>query len=180
MSTITVVTGGASSGKTRWAINYFAACDNVLYIHTDKELSEDIKRRIEYNNSKNDVMWDIREDVKEPLELVKDHKFFIFDGLVSYTRQVIKRECDDAAQLKYEQKKRIEKQIIDEVQSMIACVEKVHGDMVIITVETGFSLPSDDKALATEREIIGFVNQRIANIAQEVYLSASGIQFRIR
>ena len=170
MSTITLVTGGAASGKTRWAINYFATCDNVLYIHTDKQLSEDIRRRIEYNNSKNDVMWDIMDDVHDPCELIKDHKFFIFDGLVSYTQQIIAKECDNIAELK----------VISDVQNMIEAVEKLHGDMVIVTVETGFSVVPTDPSQAMLRKIVGFVNQRIANIAQEVYLSASGIQFRIR
>ncbi len=180
MSTITLVTGGAASGKTRWAINYFATCDNVLYIHTDKQLSEDIRRRIEYNNSKNDVMWDIMDDVHDPCELIKDHKFFIFDGLVSYTQQIIAKECDNIAELTYEQQKKIELKVISDVQNMIEAVEKLHGDMVIVTVETGFSVVPTDPSQAMLRKIVGFVNQRIANIAQEVYLSASGIQFRIR
>lgn len=180
MSTITVVTGGAKSGKTRWAINYFATCDNVLYINTAESVSEDIKRRIEFNNSKNDVMWEMLENVKDPCELISGHKFFIFDGLASYTQRVIDREISDPSDLSYEQKKRIEGKIISDVQSMMDTVERLHGDMVIITVETGFSVIPTDPKQALLREVIGSVNQRIANIAQEVYLSASGIQFRIK
>lgn len=180
MSTITLVTGGAASGKTRWAINYFSTCDNVLYIHTDKKLSEDIRRRIEFNNSKNDVMWEIMDDVSDPCELIKDHKFFIFDGLATYTQRIIDKETDDTTTITYEQKKKIEARIISDVQSMMQQVEKLHGDMVIVTVETGFSVVPEDPRLAFFREVVGVVNQRIANIAQEVFLSASGIQFRIK
>lgn len=180
MSTITVVTGGAASGKTRWAINYFATCDNVLYIHTGAKLSEDIKRRIEFNNTKNDVLWEILDDVNDPCSLIKDHKFFIFDGLVSYTKKVLAAECDDVANVPYEQKKKIEAKIIADVQGMMSDVEKLKGDMVIVTVETGFSITPDDPYQAVLREIVGTVNQRIANIAQEVYLSTSGIQFKIK
>ena len=180
MSTITVVTGGAKSGKTRWAINYFATCDNVLYINTGEKVSEDIRRRIEFKNRKNDVMWEILENVKDPCELIEGHKFFIFDGLASYTMRIIDREAGDPEQLSYESRKRIEAKIISDIQSMMQAVERLHGDMVIITVETGFSLVPDDKKQALLREVIGSVNQRIANIAEEVYLSASGIQFRIK
>ncbi len=180
MSTITLVTGGAASGKTRWAINYFATCDNVLYIHTGEKLSEDIRRRIEFNNNKNDNIWDILDDVKEPASLIKDHKFFIFDGLVSYTKNVITKSCEDVTNISYEKKKEIEAKIIADVQGMMQDVEKLKGDMVIITVETGFSITPDDSYQAALREIVGTVNQRIANIAQEVYLSTSGIQFKIK
>lgn len=180
MSTITVVTGGAASGKTRWAINYFATCDNVLYIHTGAKLSEDISRRIEFNNTKNDVLWEIHDDVSDPCSLIKDHKFFIFDGLVSYTKRVFAAECDDFANISYEKKKELEGKIIADVQSMIQGVEKLKGDMIIVTVETGFSITPNDPYQAVLRQIVGAVNQRIANIAQEVYLSTSGIQFKIK
>ncbi|MBQ4096412.1 MAG: bifunctional adenosylcobinamide kinase/adenosylcobinamide-phosphate guanylyltransferase [Oscillospiraceae bacterium] len=181
MSTITVVTGGAASGKTRWAINYFATCDNVLYIHTGKTLSEDIRRRIEFNNAKNEIMWDILDDVDNPCELIKDHKFFIFDGIVSYTKKIMSKEIgDDVSSVTYEQKKSLEAKIIADVQGMMHDVEKLKGDMVIITVETGFSVSPTDPYQALLREIVGTVNQRIANIAHEVYLSTSGIQFKIK
>lgn len=180
MSTITLVTGGAASGKSRWAINYFATCDNVLYINTSEKIPESIRRRIEFNCSKNDVMWELLENVDNPCKLILGHKFFIFDGLASYTQRAINEEFDDAASISYEQKKKIEKKIVNDVQEMMSLVEALHGDMVIITVETGFSVEPDDPRLAIFREIVGVVNQRIANIAQEVFLSASGIQFRIK
>lgn len=52
--------------------------------------------------------------------------------------------------------------------------------MIIITLETGFSVTPADPAQVAFREILGAVNQRIANMSNEVYLSASGIQFNIK
>ena len=63
---------------------------------------------------------------------------------------------------------------------MITVAPELNGAMVIVTIEPGFSPCPKDKEQLYFREIMGAVNQRIANTAQEVYLSASGIQFRIK
>jgi adenosylcobinamide kinase/adenosylcobinamide-phosphate guanylyltransferase len=59
-------------------------------------------------------------------------------------------------------------------------VEELNGALVIITIEPGFSVMPLNSAQTAFRDIMGFVNQRIANTAQEVYLSVSGIQFKIK
>ena len=52
--------------------------------------------------------------------------------------------------------------------------------MIVITLETGFSVAPTDPRQIAFRKILGSVNQRIANSSDEVYFSASGIQFKIK
>ena len=59
-------------------------------------------------------------------------------------------------------------------------VVEINGALVIITLEPGFSVMPLSSEQTSFRDILGAVNQRIANTAQEVYLSVSGIQFRIK
>ena len=59
-------------------------------------------------------------------------------------------------------------------------VMEVNGAMVIITVEPGFSVYPMDNEQSSFIDIMGAVNQRIANTAQEVYLSVSGIQYKLK
>ena len=63
---------------------------------------------------------------------------------------------------------------------MIDAIKEKDGSMIIITLETGFSVIPENRAQAVFRVILGNVNQRIANISDEVYFSASGIQFKIK
>lgn len=56
----------------------------------------------------------------------------------------------------------------------------IDGTMITITLETGFSVTPENHEQAIFREILGNVNQRIANTSHDVYLSASGIQFKIK
>ena len=180
MARTILVTGGGASGKSRWAISQFAACDNVLYICPSR-LDDDTRNRIEYSNNKNYVQWDIREDVtSEPRTLFNRHKFAVFDDLSAYTVRVMQEMCPDIEQMNSELEKTIEKRIINDVMGMYEEIKLIEGDIVIITLETGFSLEPEDKELLARRTILGVVNQRIANESSDVYLSASGIQFKIK
>lgn len=178
MSKSLLITGGASSGKSRWAATYFAACDYVLYLKSGESMDHDTLARIEYSNNQHGVEWDIVvSDETSPADKVGDHKFVIFDSLSSYSGLVINEMCPDPAKLDEEMKKAIEKRIIDDITALREKVEENDGSMIIITIETGFSDPSDK---SFRRDILGRINQRIANSSEEVYFSASGIQFKIK
>ncbi|MGN0589423.1 MAG: bifunctional adenosylcobinamide kinase/adenosylcobinamide-phosphate guanylyltransferase [Ruminiclostridium sp.] len=180
MGNITLITGGAGSGKTRWAISYFKTCDNVLFLNTAKTLHEDTRHRMEYSNNENNVEWVVANDVKNPVEHIKDHKFFIFDNLGSYTSNVMHEIAADIENITTEERDKIRSVVVDNVIECMNKVSELNGAMVIVTIEPGFSPCPKDKEQLYFREIMGAVNQRIANTAQEVYLSASGIQFRIK
>lgn len=181
MANSILITGGASSGKSRFAVTSFAAFDYVLYLRTGEDLNGDITHRIEFSTDKYGVEWDVvHKQTLTPSEEIKDHKFVILDSVSSYTRNVIKEMCTKESDLTDEMKKQIEKRVIDEISSMRERVSENHGSIIIITLETGFSVRPTDRAQAAYRDILGRVNQRIANTCDEAYFSVSGIQFKIR
>lgn len=180
MSRTTLITGGAASGKSRWAISYFEACNNVLYLDTSPKIDQDTLSRIKYSNEHNMVEWEIIANVQEPLDFIKDHKFFILDNLASYTSNVIKSMCPNVELLNNRMMKEIQKKIIDDITSVMNEIVELDANLIIITIEPGFSVTPMNKEQQNFREILGAVNQRIANICNEVYLSASGIQFKIK
>ena len=180
MARTILVTGGSASGKSRWAISQFVACDNVLYI-CPGEMDADTRNRIEYGNKNNYVEWDIRENVtSDPQGLYNRHKFVIFDNLYDYTVKVMEQMCPDIADCDSDMEKVIAKRIIEDVMDMQDETRLIEGDLVVITLETGFSIAPEDPTLKALRKILGIVNQRIANVSSDVYLSASGIQFKIK
>lgn len=180
MARTILLTGGAASGKSRWAVSQFAACDNVLYI-CPGVLDEDTKNRIAFSNHKNYVEWDIHENVVEdPKALFNKHKFVVFDSMDMYTDVVIKQMCPDISAMNPELEKEIEKRIIDDILGIHDEIRLIEGDVVVITLETGFSMEPKDPFVRSKRKILGMVNQRIANMSSDVYLSASGIQFKIK
>ena len=181
MSKTILVTGGAASAQSRWAVSYLAACDYVLYLAVADEVDHDTMGRIEYGNKHNFVEWDIKTGaVKAPTEFITDHKFVIFDSLAAYTSKVMNDMCPDLSKIDEQTKKDIEKKIIADISEMYDKIMVIDGTMITITLETGFSVTPENHDQAVFREILGNVNQRIANMSNEVYLSASGIQFKIK
>ena len=180
MANSILITGGSASGKSRFAVSHFHCCDYVLYLKAGSDLDADTKQRIKFENEKQGVQWDIvRFDTPNPAELVQDHKFVIFDSLSSFAAIIINEVCG-TDEITDAVKKTVEKTIIEKIQDLREKVEENFGSLTIITLETGFSVTPVDKHLAVFREILGHVNQRIANTSDEVYFSASGIQFKIK
>ncbi len=181
MAKTMLITGGAASGKSRWAVSYFSACDYVLYLCVTDAVDNDTMHRIEYGNKQNFVEWDIKTNADNNLaEYVTDHKFVILDNLAAYASKIINKMCPNPDDMTIELKKDIEKKIIDDISEIYDQVMVIDGSMIVITLETGFSVLPGNREQQNFREILGTVNQRIANMSNEVYLSASGIQFKIK
>ncbi|MCL2078074.1 MAG: bifunctional adenosylcobinamide kinase/adenosylcobinamide-phosphate guanylyltransferase [Oscillospiraceae bacterium] len=180
MSKITFITGGAASGKSRCAISYFASCDNVLYMFISKHIDEETKKRIEYNCEKNDVTWDIATGAEDLISMVTGRKFTILDNLGAYVNKVKSKICPNIEDMDDEVKRDIEKQAIKDISELIDFVRDANANLLIISTELGFGPTPLDKDQRYFREILGNVNQRIANISTDVYLSTSGVPFKIK
>jgi len=180
MSKIAFITGGAASGKSRWAVSSFASCDNVLYMVISDRIDDDTMARIDYNCKKNDVEWDIKTSVKNIIEAADGRKFTILDNLGAYVNMIIAEKCPDLSDMTDELRKDIEKQAKSEVTTLMDIVKEANANLLIISTELGFGPLPESREQRWFREIIGNVNQRIANLSNEVYLSASGIPFKIK
>ncbi len=175
-----LITGGANSGKARWAIRYFAHCRDVAYITSNDDMEEDLRKRMEITNEQNGVKWDVIRYDGTPADIISnDHNFFIFDGLPEYTLALLGMTSDTDI-ISEEKAKAVKKQVIQDVSDMMQKAQNVNADLIIITLETGFSVVPPHSAQQIFRDILCSVNQRIANIADEVYLSVSGIQMQIK
>ena len=181
MAKTILLTGGFASGKSRWVVTYFNACDYVLYLCPDEEMDPDILKRIKYANEKNYVEWDIMTGITDnPQTYVTDHKFVVLDSLAAYVKHNMNRMCPADQEVTEDMIKEVSKKVIDDITAMYETIRDNDGNMTIVTLETGFSAAPEDKREAAYCKILGIINQRIANISTEVYLSASGIQFRIK
>lgn len=180
MARTLLITGGANSGKARWAISYFESCDNVLYVTSNSDMDDDTKKRMDYSTQENYVTWTaVRHDGK-PADIVdEEHNYYIYDGLPEYVLSLLGISSDEdmVSQEKIEE---VTKQAIADINELIEKAEGVGGNLILITLEAGFSVNPFASGQKAFRECLSSVNQRIANVADEVYLSVSGIQMQIK
>lgn len=180
MSRKYLITGGANSGKARWAISYFSHCSSVAFITSNSDMDEELKKRLEFSNEQNGVKWDVIRHDGTPADVITgEHAFYIFDGLPEYTLSVLGIQSDDD-EVSKERAAQVKAKVIKDISDMIDKADSVGADIIIITLETGFSVVPPKPAQEEFRDILCSVNQRIANISDEVYLSVSGIQMQIK
>ena len=175
-----LITGGANSGKARWAISYFESCDNVLYVTSNSDIDDDTKKRMDYSTKENYVTWEaVRHDGK-PADIVDDdHKFYIYDGLPEYVLSLLGISSDED-EVSDEKIEAVTKQAIEDITGLIEKAGQNDANLIIITLEAGFSVNPFASGQRAFRDCLSSVNQRIANIADGVYLSVSGIQMQIK
>jgi adenosylcobinamide kinase/adenosylcobinamide-phosphate guanylyltransferase len=180
MAKISFITGGTSGGKSRWAISNFAACDNVLYMVISNNLDPDTASRIDYSCKERDIEWDIRLSADNLAEIADGRKFSILDNLGAYVNRISSQKCPNMDNITHEIRKDIEQQAIKDITELMEVVRDSNGNLIIISTELGYCPVPSEPNQRWFREILGNVNQRIANISNEVYLSASGITFKIK
>jgi adenosylcobinamide kinase/adenosylcobinamide-phosphate guanylyltransferase len=75
---------------------------------------------------------------------------------------------------------KLELKIVNEIETIIDSMKEKEGTHIIITNEVGLSLISEYKLGRIFTDIIGRVNQKIANRADQVYMIISGIELLVK
>jgi adenosylcobinamide kinase/adenosylcobinamide-phosphate guanylyltransferase len=75
---------------------------------------------------------------------------------------------------------RVEDRIFEEVSNLIETVNGKGLNLIIVTNEVGYSLVPESHIGRVFRDIQGRLNQRVAELADEVYLVSCGIPVRIK
>jgi adenosylcobinamide kinase/adenosylcobinamide-phosphate guanylyltransferase len=69
---------------------------------------------------------------------------------------------------------------LDEIDRLIAAAKATMGTVIFVTNEVGSGIVPDSPLARDFRDRAGILNQRIAAIAQEVYLMVFGQPLRIK
>lgn len=182
MGKIMLITGSEKSGKSRWAASCFDYCDNIQYLCTSPQLDKGTMDRIIYNESSRSVCWDMRFNFgfdALPDDLF-DYDNFIIDGIGDLAARTFlydrKTSCcfDD---YKFEKRK---EQFIFQTMEFVRKIKTSGGNAVVITDEIGFWQDLGGDETAAFKDVLCTLNQRLAVLADEVFFSVSGIQFKIK
>lgn len=176
---IVLVLGGARSGKSRFAERYAAACGGaVAYIATAEAGDEEMRRRISVHRQRRPATWRTWE---APLAAEKavaaaagEATVVLFDCLTIYTANLLAAAPTPAT-------------AAERQDYVLAAVEKLldaarHSDRTVIFVanEVGQGIVPDNPLAREYRDVAGWVNQRVAAAAAEVYLVVAGLAVEIK
>lgn len=172
MSKIIFITGGARSGKSRFAEELAQkTSDQVVYLATAQALDDEMKTRIQNHKARRPVQW---ITVEEPIELSK-----AIAGQNGKTR-VILADCLTLwisnllhANVEFEKANEMLSQVFQSVRTR-------NQTLILVSNEVGMGLVSEHPLGRTFTDLSGRVNQFVSREADEVYFMVSGIPLRIK
>lgn len=177
---IKLVTGGARSGKSRFAEDLYKDNKDVVYIATAKVMDNEMKERIRYHQDSRPVQWRTYEGNYKLTKALGEEKHYLLDCITILTSNMMFDLSKDVDYIDFHLQKRIEDQIIFELESLIKIIREKNFNLILVTNEVGCSIVPEHHISRVFRDIQGRVNQYIASLADEVYLVSCGIPVKIK
>lgn len=177
---ITLVTGGARSGKSRFAENIYKNKRDVVYIATSKVMDTEMEERIKLHRESRPVEWRTFEGNYNLYNGIGEEKNYLLDCITVLTSNIMFDISKDREYIDYGMQKDIENTVILEIQNLIHEIRLKGYNLTLVTNEVGDSIVPEYHISRVFRDIQGRVNQQIAQIADQVYLVCCGIPVKIK
>lgn len=186
MSKLVLITGGARSGKSRFAEKMAAEQgEKVVYIATAIAFDEGMKDRIKKHRQDRPGAWGTIERYKDFSAMKEDRAFIesdliLLDCITLMVTNLMLESNLDFDNCPMEDIDALEKNIFKEIVLLLDIIADHYKNAIIVTNEVGMGLVPPYRMGNIFRDIAGRMNQYIAGRADEVYLTVSGIEMKIK
>lgn len=182
---LSLVTGGARSGKSRFAEGLALKEHRVLYIATAIAFDEEMQARIRIHQDRRPESWGTLEghkDLDRALEPLKD--FFdcvLLDCLTVMTTNLMfddpAFDIDSATEA---QKEQLQDRILQQVQRICSWLKQNGKSGILVTNEVGLGIVPENRLARYFRDVAGRVNQLAAAEADEAWLICCGLPVKLK
>lgn len=172
---VTLVIGGARSGKSRFAQSLGASSRRAFYIATARPEDTEMEARIATHRQQRPAHWCT---IEAPLAIARaverrraDCDFLLLDCLTVWLSNFCWEHRDKP-------EREIETAAIMEVGRVASPAAEAH--VVLVTNEVGCALVPDTRLGRFFRDLQGRINQEAARLADQVFLVVAGIPVPIK
>jgi adenosylcobinamide kinase/adenosylcobinamide-phosphate guanylyltransferase len=183
---IIYVTGGARSGKSRFAEKTVSEIGNrIAYIATAIPFDDGMKDRIAKHQSQRPSTWATIEQYKD-FEKLKSNMAFseadalIFDCATVMITNLMMDSGYDFDTVAVEAVNALEQEIAKEMMQLLSICREAEKNLVIVSNEVGLGLVPSYRMGNFFRDIQGRINQLLAIEADAVHFVVSGIPLQIK
>ncbi len=186
MGKIHLIIGGARSGKSTYAEKCAKeASQHVLYLATATVTDSDMAARIQRHRESRPQTWETIEQFKRFESIVEDERFIkseviLLDCLTIMMTNLMFDEPIDYDQTTQEVINVVEQKIWQEVKMLLDLTKAYDKTLMVVSNEVGMGLVPPYKLGNYFRDISGRMNQRVAEIADEVTFVAVGLPLRLK
>ncbi|MGI6152758.1 MAG: bifunctional adenosylcobinamide kinase/adenosylcobinamide-phosphate guanylyltransferase [Christensenellaceae bacterium] len=185
MGQITFITGGARSGKSKFAQKLAddRAID-IAYVATAVETDMEMRARIEHHRASRPLDWQTYEYPYNLLDCFRNthHQLYLVDCVTAYITNLLIRIMPESAEenIELDTIYNVESQIKQEMQEIAAFMRADDAEYVVVSNEVGMGIVPEYVLSRVFRDISGRANQLFAEAADEAYFIVSGIPMRIK
>jgi adenosylcobinamide kinase/adenosylcobinamide-phosphate guanylyltransferase len=172
------VTGGARSGKSRFAEQFaeqLAVGREVAYIATAVAGDDEMKNRIALHRARRPAAWrTIESPTASGSAIVQAAcSVVLLDCLTLLASNIFLAVAPEGEQ-------RARTAVLSAVDRLLADVARLPGDLIIVSNEVGWSIVPGTDYGRWFRDVLGEANHRVASAAATVTLLVAGCPLRIK
>ena len=165
---MTLVLGGARSGKSAFAESLARNQGQGVYVATAERIDNEMVRRIEAHRARRGEGW---RTVEAPLELAEairrestSRACLLVDCLTVWLGNLLHhgRDVDTAR------------------EALLESLRAARGPVVLVANEVGLGIVPDNAMARAFRDHAGRLNQSVAAVAERVYFVAAGIPLTLK
>jgi adenosylcobinamide kinase / adenosylcobinamide-phosphate guanylyltransferase len=172
MGKMTLILGGARSGKSAYALQLAGRSKKrVAFIATCRPSDKEMKERVRLHQSQRPRHWRTFEETENVASRLQK---------MGNAFECIVIDCLTLLVSNLMLKKRTAAAIGLEIGEMTACLKKMKARAILVSNEVGLGIVPDNKLARDFRDIAGRVNQRVAREADEVFFMVSGLPLRVK
>ena len=177
-----LILGGARSGKSRFASELALRLGGkVLFVATGEALDEEMRQRIEEHKKDRPSNWrcvEVPTGVgKRIREEIGDARVVIVDCLTLLVSNVLGQCGDDPERVSTEF---VPDRLAIEIEELIGCINNSAATFILVSNEVGMGLVPESRLGRLYRDLLGKVNQILAERADRVYFMFSGMPLSVK
>jgi adenosylcobinamide kinase/adenosylcobinamide-phosphate guanylyltransferase len=176
-----LVTGGARSGKSSFAEKLaMHRCQHGIYIATSHIYDEEMRERVGLHQQvrlQSGFPWETREepyalrDCLTQLQESGEGAVVLVDCLTLWLTNWL---------LYYEQESDAVQLVSNQIDELVDVVSSYSGQLILVTNEVGDGIVPEYPLGRQFRDLAGRMNQRVAEVCQQVFLVTVGIPIELK
>ena len=182
------VTGGAKSGKSKFAEDLLLSMNNGnqknIYLATSIVYDEEMQTKVDLHKARRQNKWITVESYKNISESLKDFSVEKNNMLVDCLTNMVSNIIFENTEINWDNPKKnqleqCDKAVEKEVLELLKTAKNFEN-VVVVSNELGMGIVPAYPLGRYFREIAGKMNQMVAEKADEVYFVVSGIPMKIK
>ena len=169
---VTLVLGGARSGKSRYAQQLAEQSRHVVFVATAKASDEEMRLKIERHRKDRPQEW---RTIEEPLDLPKvlgenglGSEVIVVDCLTIFAANLLEVEGEDSDAMERR------------VEGLCEALRTAQCNVVLVSNEVGSGVVPEYAVGCRYRDLLGEMNQKVARVADDVVLMVAGLPLALK